>query len=764
MRLRYILLILLMFSGFSVWAADPAPGGSATDLPGKEVLDNFRNDIAQHEALKNLPDGFTDGPEQDDLTYQMLRRLLGDPAVTAIQYFDKSDNEVGGVTAVALVLGLFPYIALFIASVLMIYWFFGGMFGTTATGELLGKRWDAWGTPVRAVSAYTLLLPGPPFAPLSGIQMIVLVLAMLGVGGASSVFSAVVQFMIHTPIITVENRSADEFTESIAHAALCLRVGVAHDKFKPEEARYFDVDLPSVSGSGNLPGVTEPRRRIEFGPRGVCGTVEYLAPSSQIPLLLNDQVNHHLKNSIRRSTREIIITTYQQVDARIIANIASGEIDINDKKIDEYAKRFDSIVEGVNAQLMRAAVSKDDPNAEATKTKLGYDLTRFGFATAGMVYWALERRQDAFITAIDTALPMTSEPITGQLDDVFWLAFWKDRPVEMDYSAKKALLDSVKQRYRVYYHPDGAMDSLRETINTEGMVAKTLNVVSRSFAELLSQVPRMFTDLSNDNPNPMMEIKMLGQQLQIGAVTIIAGGRLLEKFGIGFGSDDDDDDSGGIFADMISTLFQVIFFIALGLGFLYANIIPAMPYMMWMIAMIGYLVYILEALVAANFWAAMHTHPEGEGLIGRAGAGYPILLTLILYPILMVAGLVFGMAMVRVGGWFINMTLWTFIQDMNNDGANIFSMFGTLTLYAIIHMVMVYKAFSMTYELPQSVLRWMGVGSHFSDLGERDTKQEAMMVAGVVTRHISTHGSGLAGKATGGGGGMGGVATKGAGT
>ena len=63
------------------------------------------------------------------------------------------------------------------------------------------------------------------------------------------------------------------------------------------------------------------------------------------------------------------------------------------------------------------------------------------------------------------------------------------------------------------------------------------------------------------------------------------------------------------------------------------------------------------------------------------------------------------------------------------------------------HGVSSYKSFSLTHELPNAILRWMGVADH-QDLGERESKDLAM---GLGVTGGQGLGGGLARAATGAG-------------
>jgi len=75
-------------------------------------------------------------------------------------------------------------------------------------------------------------------------------------------------------------------------------------------------------------------------------------------------------------------------------------------------------------------------------------------------------------------------------------------------------------------------------------------------------------------------------------------------------------------------------------GFTLAYYLPAIPIIFWVLGIVGWLIMVLEAVVAAPLWAASHVLPEGEGFAGPpARQGYMLLLALLIRPVLMVIGL-----------------------------------------------------------------------------------------------------------------------------
>ncbi|MDY0307940.1 MAG: DotA/TraY family protein [Desulfovibrionaceae bacterium] len=77
----------------------------------------------------------------------------------------------------------------------------------------------------------------------------------------------------------------------------------------------------------------------------------------------------------------------------------------------------------------------------------------------------------------------------------------------------------------------------------------------------------------------------------------------------------------------------------LTLGFIWAYYLPALPFILFLSGFCGWIILVVEALVAAPLWIAAHAMPEGEGMVGEHGKkGYMLMFNILMRPPLMVAG------------------------------------------------------------------------------------------------------------------------------
>lgn len=153
------------------------------------------------------------------------------------------------------------------------------------------------------------------------------------------------------------------------------------------------------------------------------------------------------------------------------------------------------------------------------------------------------------------------------------------------------------------------------------------------------------------------------------------------------------------------------------MGFMMAYYLPALPFLIWTGAMLGWLIAVFEAIVIAPLWGAMHLHPEGSKYTGKGQAGYGLLVSLALRPVLMILGLIASLVIVQVFGMFVN---YIFAIGMNvslqpNDTVAsditvsklmyILSMYG---IYMVFMMGLITKMFNIMTIIPDQILKWVG--------------------------------------------------------
>lgn len=178
---------------------------------------------------------------------------------------------------------------------------------------------------------------------------------------------------------------------------------------------------------------------------------------------------------------------------------------------------------------------------------------------------------------------------------------------------------------------------------------------------------------------------------------------------------------------------------------------PIYPFLLFLFGVIGWVLYVIEAMVAAPLVAFGMSHPEGHDFLGRAEQSLMLVLSVFLRPTLMVLGYLVGIMLVYVASGFLNLILgqvfmstyrseydpfvgdafdgaWSILGGSASGNATHFtgnSISDTLLLpvimmlYSTIMLETVNQCFSAIHQLPDMVLRWIGVAPQNNDAAQR---------------------------------------------
>lgn len=194
--------------------------------------------------------------------------------------------------------------------------------------------------------------------------------------------------------------------------------------------------------------------------------------------------------------------------------------------------------------------------------------------------------------------------------------------------------------------------------------------------------------------------------------------------------------------------------IMVSIGFTTAYYVPFLPYMIFTFGSIGWLMAVIEAMVAAPLVALGITYPEGEGPFGsKSEQSIMILMNVFLRPALMIIGYIAAIILSYVSVWIINAgfnNVVSFIQGstqpaMSGTGiikgkgasgfhalgglsptpgnqnsqitsnglgyigwAGIYGFMFSIVMYTTLYLTVVQKSFGLIAMLPDKVLRWIG--------------------------------------------------------
>ncbi|MFK4132064.1 DotA/TraY family protein [Pseudomonas luteola] len=158
-------------------------------------------------------------------------------------------------------------------------------------------------------------------------------------------------------------------------------------------------------------------------------------------------------------------------------------------------------------------------------------------------------------------------------------------------------------------------------------------------------------------------------------------------------------------------------------GIMLAFVIPFMPALLWMMMMIGYLLAVIEAMIASPFAVIMMVTPEGEGISGqRMERAIGLLALCVLRPSLMVMGLVASIVLSSVSFSIFNQFFW-YTASTNITGS-ILTILVLIGMYTMGLSQVCKYSISIMSKLPDQILEWMNMSPN-RQLGEHEAAKIA---------------------------------------
>ncbi len=167
--------------------------------------------------------------------------------------------------------------------------------------------------------------------------------------------------------------------------------------------------------------------------------------------------------------------------------------------------------------------------------------------------------------------------------------------------------------------------------------------------------------------------------------------------------------------ETFASYIMIILFLA-GLTLMYY--IPAIPFILWTLGVVGYLVLVIESLIAAPLWAASHALPKGQGLTSDAARqGYILLLNLAIRPPLMVLGLLAGGALMTLAAKFAVATFDVYSAALLESRVELSSLLTFVALFVVEVIVLVglvHKSFALVFDASDKAIEWVSGQSRSS--------------------------------------------------
>ncbi len=166
-----------------------------------------------------------------------------------------------------------------------------------------------------------------------------------------------------------------------------------------------------------------------------------------------------------------------------------------------------------------------------------------------------------------------------------------------------------------------------------------------------------------------------------------------------------------------------VFFI---LGIVLGVYLPLMPFLVYVFTVIGWIIAVIEAMVAAPLVALGVTHPQGHDLLGKSEQAMILLLGIFIRPAAILLGFIFAISLLYIAAELVNygfiMTIANYLStEVAGNSVIVRSVVigGMLVAYAYIMMQVVEQVFGLIYQVPEKLLRWIGAAPEQSGVGQK---------------------------------------------
>ncbi|MGU5667056.1 DotA/TraY family protein [Aeromonas hydrophila] len=368
--------------------------------------------------------------------------------------------------------------------------------------------------------------------------------------------------------------------------------------------------------------------------------------------------------------------------------LVNSDIRPSDSLIQELANRY-------NATLRAAAALAVQQTNEKAMDQFVNQASDGGFFYAGTWIGHIGRWNDAVQQAINSLPQVRPLDIATRFDDVSSRTI-RDYLILVDAMARNSQ-DTLAQAYENRSglpEPDGP----------------------EAFADFLSKAfmgaARITTEQAADGTlSHMTQMRALGDNilwaaesslLAVAGASGVAGAKGAEwTVGLGFSLRDALASAGGTITMLIVSM--------MGLGLMLSVYIPLIPTMVWTMAVLNWLLSVVEAVIAAPLFAAAHISPYGEEEIGTAGEGYRLLASLVIKPMLMVIAVFVAIGLCNAMAGVVNDTFMPMVAGAQSGSVvGIVKFVGIVSLYVLLMMGLTHACFALVHWLPDRVMLWLG--------------------------------------------------------
>lgn len=684
------------------------------------------------------------------------------------------------------IIGFFNLIILLIGGLLFFYNVTVGIMQSAHEGQVLGQRWSSLWAPLRVIFAVGMLVPVPNMGGYNLVQSGIAFIVKGSTNMASTLWAASADFVIggEFPIAGGQPSIPPALFTKLYNNAACMAIAQHQLNVAASATGAAPLTIGFVSRG-------TPTQDIQYtavlggagGPQnlGICGSYETPDLPDYITKVADPDDPAGLSNdaSVKTQLGTIFSDTHgaalNTVMTRMLEVVGNNMAAVRDPSLPlpditthlEQTINETRTIMHTGMQQIRDLALGADRQGQTARDNLKKRITGScvedtgsdkagamkcygeGWIGAGSWYMMLAQLNNEMATLTE-ALPEVSEgtyikKVEAGNEELYvasggesgWFVDERGRALEAgmltqaEATAMQARLTSMFENSAAGLAALGMelsshdLRSLNEDVTTEGILEKIPNFglsLQKATEDMIT-----FTSPSGWSADPMIGLTVIGKTFVNVAGVIMAVAGLTGFF------------TGGGVAVMMMPIASTL----LAAGATLAYILPLMPFIIWVLAVTGFFLLIVEAVIAVNLWALAHMRMDGDGISGEAGRqGWLMMLSLFLSPVLMVFAFLMGMGIFRVTSALFDVGLRQAISGIMGGGlfTGLVALIVYSVLIAVMYIVVIERSFSLVAELPGRVLQQLGASAELT----RGEDQRARVAMGAAAGSVYAGSTGAA--------------------
>lgn len=629
------------------------------------------------------------------------------------------DTLDGVVSGFQKMMGIYSMCMLVLAGFVLLYILTSAVAATAHEGRFGGSGFNQIWAPIRLIVAIGLLVPLPMPDSYNGYnsgQYIVMKIAEFGSGMATNLW---------VPFATALAKRGDVIATPNVPAAASTVMGVLRNEFCRDRYNRLKYDLllsdPTVelqTFDGTAGETTVFYTTSGDTQNNYCGSTTYTKPID------TGTMATAISNSYQTAyfnMRDAAAALAHKLNDENMINIytalpSAGQEDAT--KI-FFTKQFVSIVDDYQTDLANAIKSTTGDQANASNDAMTSSVTNSGWAGAGMWFNTIARL-NAEIMAAARAIPTSQPPqlqnattaasnigvvvnsnLTDKINGGLEVLNQYAQNLPGNFAAAGVAPDAGTHNMSGVFTP-----SVTSGLASEGYLYDKMSEGSAFIGTIMKVLGKFIggpfgeigfgADAGISQINPLAQLAAIGNWLlNVSMAAVTAAVMPFLPTGLVF-----------VLLAIATTTFSA--------GILLFYVTPLIPFIRLLFSTMGWLLNILEAVIAIPLVAVAHLNTSGGGVSGDlARTAYFMVLSVFLRPALLIVGMVTALMMFTISIGVLNdlykSAVVGFMGSTKTSG-------GLSTLmYTVMYCVIAYSlcnlCFKLIEEIPNHAMRWIGQNS-----------------------------------------------------